>query len=134
MTNRMRFEFMGYGPSTPAHGRRHKWDCNICFTRTQQPDVLIEFNDMSICPACVRPGPAAVAERAIAVSKDTALIAKEWDMPLEDAPVMVPAYRKLAAFLRKVASFEDLPGGAVAVAIANTKPKDIRRGYLGEAS
>ncbi|MHB1011653.1 MAG: hypothetical protein ACYC37_01890 [Desulfobacteria bacterium] len=127
----IRFEFAP--ADTIALSRKGEFPCRICHHDFVVPEVDITILGFTICPTCILSGPAEVAKDADsnAVFKD---VLEMWSEDPIDQKGIKKLYFRLAKALRRLDSFEDLPGGAVAVAIARVKPEDLRRGSRRKAA
>lgn len=106
-------------------GRVH---CDICGARFKLPPVSAMLEEFLVCHTCIQAGPAAVATEAERIAGDKDRIMRRWeytDSPRdraetmqEDIESMASGYRSLAAGLRGLRSFEDLPGGKIALGVA----------------
>lgn len=105
-----------------------KFQCNLCCHYFVVPGVDVTLYYFTLCPSCILSGPAAVAAEAKRFAADKDRIwriwefADSWSGP-QDAKDLAGQYRSLASRLRGVGSFEEIPGGAVAVAIAGAATK-----------
>ncbi len=119
----IRFEFAGNNGSdmtTPRRGRIH---CDICEESYKSPHIEVCLSGFTICPSCIKAGPAAVAAEAKRFAGDKDRIVRTWGYsnsnPVqEDIACMASGYRSLASKLRGLRSFEDLPGGKIALGVA----------------
>ena len=117
-----RFEFSGnYHSELDLSCGKVK--CDICEQRSKYIHVAIVLDDFLICPACLQSGPAAVAAELERIAGDKDHITRQWgysDSSLDRVNIsdMCRGYRKLAKLLRGLDSFEDLPGGKIALGVA----------------
>ncbi len=109
------------------HGRT---DCEICNEKFDLPEVETELYWMTICPSCIRRGPKAVAAdlEKNAGSTEYLFLACRSDDP-RDLTSLKRQYLRVAKTLRQIDSFRDLPGGAIALALATVPPEDVRRDF-----
>ncbi len=101
--------------------------CQFCHQDFVVPEIDVMIRGLSVCPSCIQSGPLGLAAEAERTAGDRARIARFEPNPV-DAPDVVKEYLLIAKRLRRIKSFDDIPGGAVAVAIAGVKPEDLRRG------
>lgn len=93
---------------------------------------------VDICPACVLSGPKHVATLSMHLAGDVRKISALYGHDCSksgkaDAASMGIEYRKIAKKCRSLASFEDLLGGVVAVAIAKSYQGSIVPGIVEQA-
>ena len=120
---RLRFDFGDTGADEKGMVR-----CDFCFNLFEYPEIGINLTGVTMCPACVLSGPAAVAAEALRSARNNDRLVV-WGEDPDDRRDIANGYRSIAKMLQGVGSFLDVPGGAHALAIANIKPKDVERGY-----
>lgn len=109
--------------------RGGKFQCNLCDHYFVVPGIDVTLYWFTICPSCILSGPAAVVAEAKRFAEDKDRIKRIWEITdsgtgPQDATDLAGQYRGLALRLRGIGSFEEIPGGAVAVAIAGVATKD----------
>lgn len=116
------FEFAGNSGSSMSDLRRGKLHCDICEEWFKSPHVEVYLDGcFTLCPSCIKAGPAALATKAMRIAGDKDWIRRVWGLKeeeLEDLESYANGYRNLALGLRGVRSFEDLPGGKMALGVA----------------
>ena len=122
---KIRFEFTGHYHSDLLIDRYGRVKCDICEKWSKYVHVGVVLDDFLICPTCVLSGPQALATEVSRIAGDKDYIARKWGYPdtslgRQDIAGMARAYRSLAKVFRGIGSFEDLPGGTVAMAVAKT--------------
>ncbi len=133
----LRFMFDGdFSPEIDeAPLQRGTLQCDFCGTRFKSPHIEVSIDGFTIGPACILSGPAAVATEAKQIAEDPDRVARIWGYDLtkpndrSDTSSMAKLYRSLASALRGVHSFEDLPGGKMALGVAEVlqAPADRRK-------
>ena len=121
----IRFKFRGDYEIDDPLDQKGRVQCDICAERFASPDLEVDLDGFTICPVCLQAGPAAVTAMAKRIAGDKEWIARGWGYtnlgsPLtqKDVASMAKLYRKLVAGLRGIRSFEDLPGGKMALGVA----------------
>ncbi len=115
------FEFAGNSGSSMTDLRRGKLHCDICEGWFKSPHVEVCLHGFTICPSCIKAGPAALATKATRIAGDKDWIRRVWDLKdvdQEDLESYALGYRNLALGLRGIRFFEDLPGGKMALGVA----------------
>ncbi len=130
----IRFEFSGNYHSDMVPDRWGRIRCDICGARNRSTGVNVVLDDFLICPACICTGPAAVAAEAKRIAGDKDRIAEIWDYAESDNDLekdffqsMSRGYRGMAMALRGVHSFEELPGGKIALGVAGEMRAPVGR-------
>ncbi len=113
------FQFTGNSDCDMTTLRRGKLHCDICVGWYKSPHVEVCLHGFTICPSCIKAGPAALATKATRIAGDKDWIWRVWDLKdQEGLESFTRAYRELAERLRGIRSFEDLPGGKMALGVA----------------
>ena len=113
------FEFAGNSGSSMTDLRQGKLHCDICRGWFKSPHVEVCLHGFTICPSCIKAGPAALATKATRIAGDKTWIVRVWgSMDQESLENFIRGYHNLATGLRGIRSFEDLPGGKMALGVA----------------
>lgn len=130
----IKFEFTGDFHSDFVPDRYGRIECGFCGARYKSPCVGVVLYEFTICPSCIQKGLPAIAAEAERISKDKGWISQKWgEKDPEFLESMADGYRELHLGLRGLRSFEELPGGKVALGVAGAlKLED--RGRKGKAA
>lgn len=116
----------GFTVGDLATDSRGRTDCNICYRPFVVAEVEIMLSGFTVCPSCVLSGPRTVATATERASRNKARLEPWGDTPT-DRQGIARCYREVSKELRRIESFEELPGGVMAVAIAGVATKDRAR-------
>jgi hypothetical protein len=118
--------FMFDSADSLALDNKGRFWCQFCHQDFVVPEIDVMIRGLSVCPSCIQSGPLGLAAEAERTAGDKKRIARFESDP-DDAPDVVKEYLLIVKELRRIKSFHDIPGGAVAVAIASVKPEVRRR-------